>query len=227
MSAFFVTSTGTDIGKTFVTAGLIHFLRGLSFPVTVLKPIVSGFSDGTAETSDPAMLLAALGEPVTEEALDRISPWRFAEPLSPDMAAAAEDREIDFDVMVAYCRDAIKAATGPVFVEGVGGVMVPLDAHNTVLDWMAALDLSAILVVGSYLGSISHTLTALEVLKQRGLMVSALVISETGDGAVPTAGMVESLRRFVGPELAIAIIPRVARAEDAQDNFAELWSVIR
>jgi dethiobiotin synthetase len=226
MSAFFVTGTGTDIGKTFVTAGLIRLLRGTGTDVAALKPIVSGFDPGNAAASDPGVLLGALGEPLTEEALDRISPWRFAAPLSPDMAAAAEDREIDFDVMADCCRDAIKAAPGAFFLEGVGGVMVPLDARHTVLDWMTELRLGTILVAGSYLGSISHTLTALECLKQRALMVNALVISETGDGAVPTVDTVETIRRFA-PEIAIAVIPRVANAADAKDNFADLWGVIR
>jgi dethiobiotin synthetase len=226
MRGYFVTSTGTDIGKTFVTAGLIRVLREIGAPVTALKPIVSGFDIATAAASDPGVLLGALDEPITEEALDRISPWRFEKPLSPDMAASAEEREIDFEVMVAYCRDAIKAAPDTIFIEGVGGVMVPLDATHTVLDWMKALELGAILVAGSYLGSISHTLTALECLKRSGLMVYALVISETGDGAVPTLDTVATIKRFA-PDLAICVIPRVARAIDAKDNFADLWSVIR
>ena len=162
MSAYFVTSTGTDIGKTFVTAGLVRHWRQARKPVTALKPVVSGFDIATSAISDPGVLLDALEEPVSVEALTRISPWQFAAPLSPDMAAAREGREIVFDELVAFCREALAKNDGTLFIEGVGGIMVPLDREHTVLDWAKALDVPLILVAGSYLGTISHTLTALE-----------------------------------------------------------------
>ena len=88
MSAYFVTSTGTDIGKTFVTAGLIRYLRGSGQPIDALKPVVSGYDSSVVETSDPAVLLGALGKPVSAEEIERIAPWRFRAPLAPDLAAA-------------------------------------------------------------------------------------------------------------------------------------------
>ena len=143
MSAYFVTSTGTDIGKTFVTAGLIRYLREAGQAVHALKPVVSGYNSSVVETSDPAVLLNALGRRSTADEIDRIAPWRFRAPLSPDLAAAREGRSIDFDELIAFSRTAIAAATGILFIEGVGGIMVPLDAERTVLDWMAALQHSA------------------------------------------------------------------------------------
>jgi dethiobiotin synthetase len=109
-------------------------------------------------------LLAALGREAGAAELDAIAPWRFAAPLSPDMAAALEGREIDFDALVAFSRRAVSADFHAPLVEGVGGVMVPLDQTHTVRDWVAASGLPAVLVAGSYLGSMSHTLTALEAL---------------------------------------------------------------
>src|SRR5664279_5212453 len=123
MGAYFVTSTGTDIGKTFVTAGLIRQLRHAGVKVDALKPIVSGFDIASAAISDPGVLLEALDEPITEDSLMRISPWQFAAPLSPDMAAARERRSIGFDDLVALCRNAIANARGTLFIEGVGGIM--------------------------------------------------------------------------------------------------------
>src|ERR1019366_3696481 len=88
VSAYFVTSTGTDIGKTFVTAGLIRYLREAGQAVHALKPVVSGYDPSVVETSDPAVLLGALGRPVAADEVERIAPWRFRAPLSPDPAAA-------------------------------------------------------------------------------------------------------------------------------------------
>jgi dethiobiotin synthase len=151
VSAYFVTSTGTDIGKTFVTAGLIRYLRQSSQPVAALKPVVSGYDSSVVETSDPAVLLRALGRPVSADEIAAIAPFRFRAPLSPDIAAAREGRSIEFDDLLKFSRDAVAANSGLTFIEGVGGIMVPIDAERTVLDWMAALGLPVILVVGGYL----------------------------------------------------------------------------
>jgi dethiobiotin synthetase len=90
VKALFVTATGTDIGKTFVTAALVRILRARGLVVGALKPVASGFDRAAAETSDPGILLDALGRDITETALDGISPWRFVAPLSPDMAGRRE-----------------------------------------------------------------------------------------------------------------------------------------
>ena len=225
MSATFVTATGTDIGKTFVTAGLIRALRAKGRKVSALKPVVSGFDMATAASSDPGVLLAALDIPISPEALEDMSPWRFAAPLSPDMAAAREGKSLDFDAIVALCRQRVAQNDGTLFIEGVGGVMVPLDDRHTVLDWMGALNLPLIMVTGSYLGTISHTLTALDVVARRGLTVKALVINDTGDGAVPIGETKAVLARF-HPNVTIAVIPRVKRPLDADANFAALWRAI-
>lgn len=225
MSAYFVTSTGTDIGKTFVTAGLIRHLRDNGKAVAALKPVVSGFDLATAALSDPGILLGALDEPITEEALTRVSPWRFAAPLSPNMAAEREGAVLELDDIVKFCREGIATHDGTLFIEGVGGVMVPLDGRHTVLDWMRALNLPLILVAGSYLGTISHTLTALDVLARARLRVAALVVNETGDGAVPLDETVATLRRFV-PGTRIVTIPRVKAPVAARDDFARLAKLL-
>ncbi len=198
MAAYFVTSTGTDIGKTFVTAGLIRYLRESNQPVTAFKPIVSGYDSSVAETSDPAVLLSALGRPVTADEVERIAPWRFRAPLSPDLAAAREGRRVDFEKLISFSRATIAAATGPLFIEGVGGIMVPLDGQRTVLDWMTALNIPLLLVVGGYLGTISHTLTALDVLAQRKLTITAIIVSESERDTVELDDTVTSITRFAG-----------------------------
>jgi dethiobiotin synthetase len=225
MSAYFVTSTGTDIGKTFVTAGLVRHLRQARTTVAALKPIVSGFDIATAALSDPGVLLEALDEPISVEALKRISPWQFAAPLSPDMAAAREGRQISFDELVTFCREALAKNDGTLFIEGVGGIMVPLDPEHTVLDWAEALDLPLILVAGSYLGTISHTLTALDVIARAGLKVQALVVDDSGDGAVPLAETLVTLRRFT-KTIPIATVPRVKAPVGAREAFAQLAELL-
>ena len=225
MSAYFVTSTGTDIGKTFVTAGLIRYLRQSSQPVAALKPVVSGYDSSVVETSDPAVLLRALGRPVSADEIAAIAPFRFRAPLSPDIAAAREGRSIDFEDLLKLSREAVAANNGLTFIEGVGGIMVPIDAERTVLDWMAALGLPVILVVGGYLGTISHTLTALDVLTKRALRIAAIVVSEKENDTVPLDDTVASIARFSGGVEVIGL-PRLPGGLTQHPAFARIAALL-
>jgi dethiobiotin synthetase len=214
MTALFITATGTDVGKTFVAAGLAVALRARGRAVEAIKPVLSGYAPDRAAESDPGVLLAALGRPVTEENVARIAPWRFAAPLSPDMAARREGRAIDFATLVAFSRDAIAARRGVLLIESVGGVMVPLDERHTVLDWMSALRVPLLLVTGSYLGTLSHTLTALDVLARHALEVRAIVVSESRDSPVPLDDTVASLTRFAGAVEVLGLPRRTSGAPE-------------
>jgi dethiobiotin synthetase len=196
VSAVFITGTGTGVGKTFVAAGLIRYFRALGRPVAALKPLVSGFDLAAPSGSDPAVLLEALGREVTPEEVQRISPWRFRAPLSPDMAARAENKAIDFQAVVDLARTAIAGTDGALLIEGIGGIMVPLDARHTVLDLMIALNQPLILVAGSYLGTLSHVLSAQEVILRRTLDLRAIVVSETEGAPVPLDATLATLANF-------------------------------
>jgi len=196
VSAVFVTGTGTGVGKTFVCAGLIGYFRRLGQPVAALKPLLSGFDLAAPSGSDPAVLLEALGREVKSEELKRVSPWRFRAPLSPDMAARAEDRAIDFQAVADFCRAAIAGNDGALLIEGVGGIMVPLDTRHTVLDLMGLLNLPLILVAGSYLGTLSHVLSAQDVILRHALDLRAMVISESEDAPVPLDATLATLANF-------------------------------
>lgn len=200
MSGLFVAGAHTDVGKTHVACALIEAARASSRPVAALKPVVSGFDAAEWSASDPGRLLAALGVAPTPEALDAISPWRFAAPLAPPMAARREGRSIALAAIVDVCRRGLAGADGRLtLVEGVGGLMSPLADDATGLELMTALGLPVILVGGSYLGAISHTLTALEVARGAGLDVRAVVISESGEPDAPDlAETAEDVRRFGG-----------------------------
>lgn len=201
MFAVFITGTGTGIGKTFVTAGLTRCLRRLGQSVTIIKPLVSGFDPVAPLGSDPAILLEALGREITLEALQCISPWRFRAPLSPDMAARAEERTIDFDEVAGFCGTAIAANNGILLIEGIGGVMVPIDQRHTVLDLMVALQKPVFLVAGSYLGTLSHVLCAQDVILRHALDLRAIVVSETEAAGVPLDATLATLANFTSAAL--------------------------
>jgi dethiobiotin synthetase len=225
MPAFFVTGTGTEIGKTFVCAGLIRHLRAALRPVRALKPVISGFDAATAPASDSALLLDALGIPLCDDAIAAISPWRYAAPLAPNMAARSEGRSVDLDEVVRFCRQEISAAAdATVLIEGVGGLMVPLDERRTVLDWIARLNVPILLVAGTYLGAISHTLTCVEVLRSRGLPLAAILVNESA-GGVALQPTVETIGAFAGPSAVVAL-PRAAGDAERNAVYAQVLSLV-
>ena len=220
MTKFFITASGTEIGKTFVTSALIHQLRQRNLNVHALKPVATGLNPDALADSDSGILLEALGLPANTAGVASITPWRFNEPLSPDMAAARENRSIPFNELVAFC-DADHGAD-VTLIEGIGGVMVPLDGRHTVLDWIAALEAPTILVTGSYLGALSHTLTAVGMLHARDVEVAGIVVNASEaqpvaleettavisrfSGAVP----IQSLERLHAPDQAPNLLPLLA-----------------
>ena len=212
---FFVTASGTDIGKTLVTATLCWQLRERGRKVTALKPIITGFREDDPE-NDTAVILRSCGLKSTPELVRTISPWRFRAPLAPNLAAAREDTAIEFENVVSFCKSHAALDTDVLLAEGAGGVMAPLDNHHTMLDLMELLDWRVILVGGSYLGSLSHTLATLEVLRTRGLVVAALIIIESEQSRVTLDETAAGFGALVTANIPMIKLPRVR-------NQAEPW----
>lgn len=209
MKNYFVTATGTDIGKTFISCAIAHAAHQHSVACNVYKPIISGFDIASAASSDTGHLLEALGRPITENNIEALSPWRYSAPLAPNMAAKKEGKTLPYDSVLAWCKEKLNQAP-LTLIEGVGGVMVPLNDTVTVRDWIVALNIPVILVTGSYLGSISHTLTALEVLRVAGIHTHTVVISESANATVSMEDTQHTLRQFIAPEISLVA---TARAE--------------
>jgi dethiobiotin synthetase len=224
MPGLFVTATGTDIGKTYVTAGLIRAGRRAGRQMAALKPILTGYTEEGAAASDAGYLLDALGVPVTPASIAGIAPWRFAAPLSPNMAASIAGSHIDVAAVVTTCRAALRPDK-LTLVEGIGGVMVPIDERHTVLDLIVALALPVVLVTGTQLGALSHCLTAVEALRSRTRPPDLIVLNESAGSSVPLAATQDTIARFC-PESRIALIPRDAAEPDFDRLFAEIAGLV-
>ena len=213
MQKYFITATGTDIGKTFVTAALAYQLTEVGYEVEAKKPIISGYEDGGV--NDTELLLKAQGAKINAKNISICSPLRFREPTSPDYAAKLEQREIKMAELLDICKP--QGKPDYLLIEGVGGVFVPFNESQTMMDLMAQLKMPVIVVTGSYLGSISHTLTTLASLKARLVNNVKIVISESAENPMPLQETVETIARFT--EHQIMVLPRVVSGDfrDAPD----------
>lgn len=210
--SYFITATGTDQGKTLITTALCYQLRQMGKSVRVVKPILSG-DDGGMQT-DTARILQSLGEEVTESARKRITPWSFQMPLSPDEAARREERELHLPEVVAFCQQIPSADYR--LIEGAGGVMSPLTGQHTNLDMIKALDIPVILVSASYLGCISHILTALETLKAHCVSCYHLALTQPDSHTQPVEITLASLQSQLPEGMKLAVVNHLA-------SGGEIW----
>ena len=159
MRGFFVTGTDTDVGKTVVSAWLLAHLDACYW-----KPVQAGTEPET--DTETVRRLAEVPE-------DRILPevYVLKEPLAPHEAARREGVSIDMAKLIGPQDDRL------LIVEGAGGLLVPLNEQDYVIDLIEDLNLPVILVARSTLGTINHTLLSLEALRRRALVVAGVVIN--------------------------------------------------
>lgn len=178
----FITATDTGVGKTFVGAGLARALKAQGVNVGVMKPIASGgrpldkLGAGTAGglVSDDALQLAeAIGSP-DEPSL--VNPVCFEAPLAPLVAARLEGKRVDLG-LVWRAYETLAARHDFLVVEGVGGLLVPLDEGATVLDLILMFRLPALVVTRPTLGTINHTLLTVRYARAHGVAVLGLVVN--------------------------------------------------
>jgi dethiobiotin synthetase len=217
--ALYVAGAHTDVGKTHVACALIRAARARGIACDAFKPVLSGFDPARWAESDAGRLLAALGR--GEADLDAISPLRFAAPLAPPLAARREGVRLEIAALLGRCRAWLAASPAKFkLLEGAGGLMSPIAENGTALDLPERLALPSILVGGTYLGAVSHLLTALEVLRARKLPVLALAVSEDADPEAPDfAETVELVRTFAG---AIPVVAAARGHERWADELLEL-----
>jgi dethiobiotin synthetase len=170
-----ITGTDTGVGKTVIAGAIAHSLRRQQHRIGVLKPVATGcVRRREGLVSEDAEFLAHCAD--TPFPLDVICPQRYAEPLAPAVAADRASQPLDWDA-VQRSLDMICRGSDLLIVEGVGGVMVPLDAKHTCLDMATWLGLPVIIVARAGLGTINHALLTARVLKAAGVKVAGVVIN--------------------------------------------------
>lgn len=214
---FFVTASGTELGKTLFTAALTWQLRGQGRAVQALKPVISGFSAAELAASDTGILLAAQGREVTLREADAVSPWRFAAPVSPHFAAQQESAALTAQDILQFCRTALEK-DGFTLIEGAGGAFSPLVQGYTQADLLQDLGIPAIVLVGSYVGAISHTLATVEAMQGRGISVAAVVVSESAQSATSLDDTRHALASHLKTAVPLFTVPRIC-----PKNNAALW----
>ena len=175
MGGIFVTGTDTGIGKTIVTGLLAKFLDSQGYKVVTQKWVETGTIGFSKDVSFHLKLLGKRKQDLSNY-LDDMSPYTFKFPSSPHLGSSLEKKKISIEKIKRNYKTLAKAFDF-VVVEGVGGVLVPLNKKKLVVDLAKELNLAALVVVGNKLGAINHTLLTLEALKARKIKTIGVVFN--------------------------------------------------
>jgi dethiobiotin synthetase len=208
---YFVAGTDTGIGKTVVTASLVAALRTRGLPAVPLKPVQTGVQPDAPGDLDVALQAAGIrADPALRSILN---PYAFPMAASPHLAARSAGTRVRLQLLNTACQEVRMRDLLPV-VEGVGGLLVPLNDEDDVLDLAALLALPVILVARAGLGTLNHTRLSVAALRQHHLPLAAVVLNP---GLLPWDDIaqdnLDTLRRCLGPTPVLRF-PSV-RVEDA------------
>jgi dethiobiotin synthetase len=173
MRGVFVTATDTSVGKTIVASAIAATLAARKERVAVFKPAVTGVAELDAPLPDHELLLASARSP--QSGAD-VAPYRFDPPLSPHLAAQLAGVRVQPERLLGAARRA-GAQADVLIVEGVGGLMVPLNPTYLIRDFAADLGLPLLIVARPGLGTINHSLLSLEAARRGGLDVAGVVLT--------------------------------------------------
>ncbi|MBU4428296.1 MAG: dethiobiotin synthase [Verrucomicrobia bacterium] len=195
----FITGTDTGVGKTVISAAVVSLLRVRGIDAFPMKPVQTGCLRHGKEWTAPDLefCLRMAGLKVSQAEKRLMMPYGFKKACSPHLAAALEHRRIGISSIQNSFR-ILRRRHDLMIVEGAGGLLVPLNERNTMLDLMKALALPVILVARPGLGTINHTLLSLGELRWAGLPVAGVIFNETkkrGWGLIERDNMAVIARR--------------------------------
>ena len=190
MQRFFVTGTGTGVGKTTVAVALLEQAKSAGFSSLALKPAESG-----CERDELGSLVAVdaqrLSEAMTDDrGVEGICRFRYEAAIAPGVAARETGRGWELEALARFVEAAGESEPDLVLVEGAGGLMVPLGVDCSVMDAVVRLGLPVIVVGVDGLGTINHSVLTVEALRRRKVEVAGVILSGA-DGSTET-GFVES-----------------------------------
>ena len=177
--AYFITGTDTDVGKTTVSAGLLHAAREAGLSTAVGKPVASG-CEITPHGLRNADALALMAESSVVLSYEEVNPVAFEPAIAPHIAAREVGVVVNVHSLLEPMRHILALQADFTLIEGAGGWRVPLSGQDNLSDLAQALDLPVILVVGVRLGCISHALLTAEAIARDGLQLAGWVANIIG-----------------------------------------------
>ena len=182
MKPLFVTATDTDIGKTYVCAGLAYALKKSGIDVGIMKPFACGVKQKIGFSSNDLTILTNAA--MVDDAEDIINPFFFPIPASPYTAAKNLGVKIDIE-HVMECFRKLDEIHDIVLVEGIGGIMTPILKDYAIIDLIKDLMANTIIVTSSKIGTVNHTVLTCNMCKNMSIPIKGLIINNFDSTGYP------------------------------------------
>ena len=190
MKPLFITATDTDIGKTYVCAGLAHSLKKLDIDVGIMKPFACGVKQKTGFSSNDLTILSKAA--MVNDAEELLNPFFFPIPASPYTAAKNLGVKIDINYLM-KCFRKLDKIHDVMLVEGIGGIMTPILKDYAIIDLIKDLDANTIIVTSSKIGTINHTILTCNMCKNMKIPVKGLIINNFDSAGYPVSDLERDL----------------------------------
>ncbi|MDH3737141.1 MAG: dethiobiotin synthase [Nitrosopumilus sp.] len=183
MKSLFITGTDTDVGKTYITAGLAVTLRKMGVDVGIMKPFAAGIPQKKGFKSEDVEILANAAQVNDSESL--LNPQYFPIPASPYTAWKNLKIKPKIDSILSSFKNLSKKHS-MMLVEGMGGIMTPILKDYFVTDLIKNMKIPAILVTRTKIGTINHTIMTVKMCEKYKIPIKGIIINNfDSDGYKP------------------------------------------
>jgi len=204
LKSYFITGTDTGVGKTCVVAGLARALKQNQINVGVMKPYASGSKTHTKFRSEDVEILVDAAQVNDSEEL--VNPYFFPIPASPFSAAKKLGITIDNDLVLQRSKK-LQQLHDVMLVEGIGGILTPIFANYYVINLIKDMNLDAIIVASSKVGTINHTLMTCKMCEKYNVTIRGLIINDYEQG-YNTSELKQDFEDLIGISI-LGITPRI------------------
>lgn len=177
MKSFFVAGTDTDVGKTWISAGLARAIRNMGIDVGVMKPFAAGTAQKSGYKSEDAQILANAANVNDPENL--VNPQFFPIPAAPYTAMKISNilEKVNVDLVLQSFKK-LSELHECILVEGMGGIMTPILKNYFVTNLINDLNLETILITRNRIGTLNHTIMTCHMAKKYGIKIKGIIINE-------------------------------------------------
>ena len=211
MKSLFITGTDTDVGKTYVTAGLSVTLREMGIDIGVMKPFAAGTAQKSGFKSEDIEILSNAAQVNDPENL--VNPQFFPIPASPYTAWKTLKIKPKINLVLSNFKKLSKLHSA-ILVEGMGGIMTPILKNYFVTDLIKAMKIPTILVTRTKVGTVNHTIMTVKMCEKYKIPIKGIIINNFDSDGYKIKELVRDLKSITG----VPILGSIPFIDDLSDS---------
>jgi len=217
IKSYFITGTDTDVGKTYVTAGLASVMKKMGINVGIMKPFASGNVQNIGYKSQDVQILSNAAQ--VKDAEELVNPYFFPIPASPFTAMQNLGLEIDIKTVLNSFKK-LSTMHDVLLIEGIGGIMTPILKNYFVVNLIKEMNLETIIVTTSRIGTVNHIIMTIKMCQNYGINIRGIIINNLNLGGYP----IQELKRDIEEITKTSVIGSIPFIKDF--NLEKITQII-